>query len=285
MDPVATPVSKALWYIDSHYDDRISLEEIARCAGVSRFHLLRAFGNATGVSIMKYVRNLRLGQAARRLAQGNEDILSVAIEAGYTSHEAFTRAFRELFGTTPENVRKQGHVNNLSIPETLSMATSPTIALTPPRFENGRVLLLAGLAERYSAETCGPSIPGQWQKFGPYLGHIPGQIDDVAYGVCYNFDEDGNMDYLSGVEVRESSDLPAQFTRLRVSPQHYVVFVHSDHISTIRSTWHAIWNDWFPRSEFEVADAPFFERYDRNFDSQTGNGGVELWIPLQSKKK
>ena len=42
------PVAKALWYIDSHFEQEISLEDIANCAGVSRFHLLRAFGSATG---------------------------------------------------------------------------------------------------------------------------------------------------------------------------------------------------------------------------------------------
>jgi AraC family transcriptional regulator len=283
MTPVATPVSKALWYIDSHYDDPISLEDIAHCAGVSRFHLLRAFGNATGVSIMRYVRDLRLARAARRLAQGNEDILSVAIDAGYASHEAFTRAFRDRFDATPECVRKQGHINDLSLLEPMSMTTFPAIELSPPRFEDGKVLLLAGLAERYSAESCGPSIPGQWQRFGQYLGHIPGQIGDVAYGVCYNFDEENNMDYLCAVEVSEFSNLPAQFTRLRVAPQSYVVFFHSQHVSAIRGTWDAIWNNWLPQSEFEVADAPFFERYDRNFNPQTGDGGVELWIPVQKK--
>jgi AraC family transcriptional regulator len=279
-----TPVKKALWYIDSHFEQSISLDDIANCAGVSRFHLLRAFGNATGLSIMRYVRNLRLAQAARRLAQGSSDILSVAIDAGYGSHEAFTRAFGELFGVTPESIRRQGHLNNLSLPEPIAMTTPPHIELSSPRFADGKVLLLAGLAERYSMETCGPSIPGQWQRFAQYLGHVPRQVGEVAYGVCYNFDEAGNMDYLCGVEVSEFSDQPAEFTRLRITPQRYVVFLHSEHVSAIRSTWHAIWNDWFPQSSFEVADAPFFERYDRNFDAHTGNGGVELWIPVREKK-
>ncbi|MFL6617026.1 MAG: GyrI-like domain-containing protein [Povalibacter sp.] len=279
-----TPLAKALWYINSHYREELSLEDIAHCAGVSRFHLLRVFGNATGRSMMKYVRALRLCEAARRLAQGSEDILSVAIDSGYASHEAFTRAFREQFGVTPESVRKQRHVNNLPLLEQFTMSTLPAISLEPPRFQDGNVLLLAGLSERYTADQCGANIPAQWQKFGPHLGHVPGQLGSVAYGVCYNFDEAGNMDYLCGVEVTEFSDLPHDFAHLRITPQRYAVFFHAQHISAIRSTWHAIWNEWLPQSGYELADAPFFERYDERFDPRNGNGGVELWIPIHAKK-
>lgn len=61
-------VAKALWYIESHFADEISLEEIANAADVSRFHISRAFGLATGLSVMRYVRARRLTEAARSLA-------------------------------------------------------------------------------------------------------------------------------------------------------------------------------------------------------------------------
>jgi AraC family transcriptional regulator len=274
------PVAKALWYIDSHFEQEISLEDIANCAGVSRFHLLRAFGSATGQSIMRYVRARRLHRAARQLVNGASDILGVALDAGYGSHEAFTRAFGDQFGMTPEGVRRQGHLDNIPSPETFIMKNLPVTSLTPTRFENGKLLLLAGLTERYAGAACGNEIPAQWQRFGRYLGHVPGQAGDVAYGVCYNFDEDGNMDYLSGVEVSDFAALPPDFVRLRITPQRYVVFTHTEHISAIRGTWNSIWNDWLPKSGHTVADAPFFERYDKNFNPQTGNGDVELWIPI-----
>ncbi len=74
-------------------------------AGVSRFHMVRAFAAATGLSVMRYVRARRLSEAARALADGAPDILALALEADYGSHEAFTRAFRDHFGVTPEAVR------------------------------------------------------------------------------------------------------------------------------------------------------------------------------------
>src|SRR5665811_2453814 len=100
------PAQKALWFIESHLADELTLDEIAAIGGVSRFHMVRAFAAATGLSVMRYVRARRLTEAARALAGGAPDILSLALEADYGSHEAFTRAFRDQFGITPEALRK-----------------------------------------------------------------------------------------------------------------------------------------------------------------------------------
>src|SRR4051812_44837511 len=105
MRAAMNPVGKALWFIESHFAEELTLDDIAHCGCVSRFHLARAFEAATGVPVMRYVRGRRLSEAARRLADGAPDILTVAIDAGYGSHEAFTRAFREQFGLTPEALR------------------------------------------------------------------------------------------------------------------------------------------------------------------------------------
>src|SRR5262249_38980664 len=99
------PAQRALWYIESHLAEPMTRDEIAGVAGVSRFHLVRAFAAATGFPVMRYVRARRLTEAARALAGGAPDILSLALEADYGSHEAFTRAFRDHFGATPEAVR------------------------------------------------------------------------------------------------------------------------------------------------------------------------------------
>src|SRR5207245_1438328 len=111
------PVEKALWYVESHFGQEIALDDVASVSGVSPYHLSRAFGTALGHSIMRYVRGRRLTEAARILAGGAPDILAVALDAGYGSHEAFTRAFRDQFGSTPEMIRARGHLNNLDLME------------------------------------------------------------------------------------------------------------------------------------------------------------------------
>ena len=114
------------------------------------------------------------------------------------------------------------------------------------------------------------------------LGHIPGHLSHVAYGVSCNSDGQGNFDHICGVEVGDFSKLPAEWSRIRIAPRRYAVFTHRGHISGIRGTWATIWNKALPESGYQLADAPDFERYDENFDPRTGMGGVEIWIPIQN---
>lgn len=276
-----SPVGKALWFIESHFSSDITLDDIADAAGVSAYYITRAFGDATGHSAMRYVRGRRLAEAARSLANGARDILSVALDAGYRSHEAFTRAFREQFGVTPEAVREHEGVRNLSLVEPLKMEEAARAVVPPLRFERAPVLLVAGIAQRYTCETSA-GIPAQWQRFVPYLGTVPGQIGEVTYGVRCNIDEDGDFDYICGVAVTGFSNLSSEWSRVRIPAQKYAVFSHDEHISTIRSTWITIWHTWLPESGHELVDAPDFERYSEQFDSRTGIGGLEIWIPIKA---
>lgn len=274
------PAHKALWFIESHLADELTLDEIAGVAGISRFHMVRAFAAATGLSVMRYVRARRLSEAARALANGAPDILTLALDADYGSHEAFTRAFRDHFGLTPEAVRAATRLDSLKLQEPITMDSTLIDNLPPPRFTTAKPLLIAGLGERYSCESAA-GIPGQWQRFHQSVANIPRRIGKVAYGVCCNGDDAGNFDYIAGVEVSDFSDLPREFASVRIPEHKYAVFTHRDHISTIRRTINTIWNQWLPASGMKAADAPNFERYDESFDPLTGNGGLEIWIPVR----
>jgi AraC family transcriptional regulator len=265
----------------SHFGRDITLGQISEVACVSRYHMSRMFAVSMGIPIMRYLRARRLSEAARALVNGAPDILSVALDVGYRSHEAFTRAFREQFGVTPESVRTQGNFNNLRLMEAMKMEGNLLKALEP-RFEKGRVLLISGIGSRYNCESTA-GIAAQWQGFVPHIGNIAGQIGGKAYGVMCNSDEDGNFDYICGVEVKDFSQVFLDWTRVRVPAQDYAVFTHRDHISTIRSTWTTIWNRWLPDSGREVEDAPNFELYGEDFDSVTGRGLGEIWLPLKGE--
>ena len=275
------PAQKALWYIESHLAEPLTLDDVAGIAGVSRFHLVRAFAAATGFSLMRYVRARRLTKAAQALASGAPDILSLALEADYGSHEAFTRAFRDHFGTTPEAVRAATCLDRLKLQEPIVMVSTLLDHLKAPRFETSRPLLIAGIGERCTHENGGAGIPNQWQQFHHKVDFIPARIGKIAYGVCCNGDDAGNFDYVAGVEVADFSDLPREFSRVRIPEARYAVFTHAEHISTIRRTVNTIWNAWLPISGMKAADAPNFERYDEKFDPSTGNGGLEIWIPVR----
>src|ERR1700694_2883333 len=141
------PAQKALWFIESHLADQLTLDDIAAIGRVSRFHMVRAFAAATGLSVMRYVRARRLSEAARALADGAPDILNVALDADYGSHEAFTRAFRDHFGVTPETVRSLTRLDNLRLQDPIVMDSTFIDNLQTPRFATGKPLLVAGICE------------------------------------------------------------------------------------------------------------------------------------------
>jgi AraC family transcriptional regulator len=156
-------------------------------------------------------------------------------------------------------------------------------ALPPPVIVDGEPLLLAGLSQSYTAETTA-GIPAQWQRFVPHIGAIAGQQGDTTFGVCTDGDDAGNMNYLCAVEVSRDSDLATELTSMRIPAQRYAVFKHTGHISTIRQTWASIWNSALPASGYKASGGPMFERYGAMFDPRTGNGGLEIWIPVRDRE-
>lgn len=272
--------AKALWHIETRFAGDLSLDAIAEASGVSRFHLARVFEARVGRTVMAYVRGRRLAVAAQRLADGAPDILSVALEAGYGSHEAFTRAFAAAFGMTPEQVRQRKSVSGLELQEAIRLTPPLNATASPHHVVTAPAMRLAGVSGHYaSTETA--AIPALWQQFVPYLGHIDAQTGDpyTTYGVCYNQKED-SVDYLCAVEVREGADLPAAFAAVGIKAGTYAVFPHSGHISGIRNTWNLIWDKWLPESRLKVLPEPFFEKYGPSFNGMTGEGGLEIWIPI-----
>lgn len=152
--------------------------------------------------------------------------------------------------------------------------------ISPERFDDGRAMLMAGLAERFSMQTRG-NIPALWTRFAPFIGRVPGQVGQASYGVSWNIDAEFSFDYMAAVEVADPTGLPQEFGTLRIAPQRYAVFHHIAHVSTIAATLGAVCESWLPNSGFKPAPAPCIERYDDRFDPSTGMGGFEIWLAIQ----
>ena len=275
-----TLANTALWVIERNLDRALTLGEIADSCGVSRYHLAHAFGESAGLSVMQYVRSRRLTTAALALASGAPDILALALDAGYASHEAFSRAFRAEFGAAPEAVRRKASTEDLPMIKPLQIPERSPIQLAPPRFEAGGPMLFVGLSERHSFESP-QGIPAQWQKFMAAYGDIPNRKGAIPVGVSANMDDDGNFQYVCAVEVSKFSGAPRGLIEMRVPAQNYVIFRHGGHVSKIGATYAAIWNQWLPDQNRVAADGPCIERHLETFDPRTGLGGVEIWIPLK----
>lgn len=160
-----------------------------------------------------------------------------------------------------------------------ALIRAQTLGLAAPTFEQGKAMTIAGLNEHYTFESR-VKIPMQWERFVPHLGKVPGQIGKNSYGVCWNMSNNG-FEYLSGVEVKSGPALPTDFKTVQLAAHEYVVFTHSEHVSSIGSTIDKIWNEWVPQSGLKIAHAPCFERYTEDFNPQNGLGGMEIWLPLE----
>jgi AraC-like DNA-binding protein len=88
-------------YIDDHIGERISLEELARQVGVSRFHFARQFRLSTGESPMGYLRRVRIERSKSILHTRNTTIAEVATRLGFSDQSHFTRIFGRLVGVSP----------------------------------------------------------------------------------------------------------------------------------------------------------------------------------------
>src|SRR5438552_3450011 len=99
-------VLRVLLYIQQHLDETIELDELARVAHFSPYHFHRLFRGMVGESVMEHVRRLRLERAAHRLKFTDQPVTRIAFEAGYETHEAFSRAFRATFEQSPSQFRE-----------------------------------------------------------------------------------------------------------------------------------------------------------------------------------
>ncbi len=276
-----TVVDKALWIIERNSAQPLGLKAIAAACDVSRSHLANAFGTASGWPVMKYVKARRLTEAAHRLAGGAPDILSLALDFGYGSHEAFTRAFRDHFGRTPEQVRGQGSLEGLVLTGPLKLAAGRAPA-PPCQFRSLGRLRIVGLSVPCSySETI--NIPAQWQRFvADYYDGIPDKVEQMPIGMCDVPDDDGGFRYVCAAEVKAFDGRNEVLTYVETEPRSYAVFAHNGHVSTIFDSYTAIWNEALPAIARKVADSPVLEFHNDAFNPDTGLGGLTLWIPLEA---
>lgn len=101
-------IEDVMRYIQEHINEPLNRERLAAVAGFSVPHFHRVFTAHVGESAASYVRRLRLERAGRKLRMGAVDITEVALAAGYDSHAAFSKAFKQQFGLSPSEFRQLG---------------------------------------------------------------------------------------------------------------------------------------------------------------------------------
>jgi AraC family transcriptional regulator len=151
-----------------------------------------------------------------------------------------------------------------------------------PEFVTRPAFTVAGMPYRGKNEY--GEIARMWVVFMPRSAEIPARRHpDQAYGVIYGFDNStGVMDYLAGVEVTESRDLPDGMISLEIPAQTYAVFECT--LPTLMQTMGQIYGEWLPASGYGRADGPEFEFYDERYNPQSSEPVMAVYVPVEKKK-
>lgn len=107
-------IKKLLKYIDEHINEKVKLKDLSNIVGYSPFYFSKLFSEIFGISVTTYIRIRKLQYAMMSLLEG-EKIVDISFRYAFESHEAFTRSFTKLFGTTPKTVRK--YLTTYTVPE------------------------------------------------------------------------------------------------------------------------------------------------------------------------
>jgi len=126
MDNVIEKINR---YIENNLKCEFSLADISAYAGYSAYHLSREYKRLTGRSLMDYIRERKILEAANSIANG-ESILETALVYGFDTHAGFTRAFSEVIGCSPQEYQTMPAIFFCFIRKTLPLCSSVRISFS-----------------------------------------------------------------------------------------------------------------------------------------------------------
>ena len=100
-------IYRALTYVEEHYQEPISMQQVAQECNVNYYHFSRLFQQYTHQGFRDYIVNFRINKARKMLLQTNDSVTSIAIECGFETISYFIKKFQAVTGMTPKNFRKQ----------------------------------------------------------------------------------------------------------------------------------------------------------------------------------
>lgn len=100
-------------WIDKNIEEEVSLLEIAKFSGYSTFYLSKKFHELEGVTLKEYIMISKIQHSATQLNATDNRILDIAVSHGYSSQEAFTRAFIKVYGITPWSYRNLKNLHQM----------------------------------------------------------------------------------------------------------------------------------------------------------------------------
>jgi len=261
-------MNRAVDFIGQHLDEVLTLQQLSDAAYLSKYHFHRLFTVYTGVPVAQYIRWLRLKRAAHQLCVNRSDsVMTIALNAGFESHEAFSRAFKQMCGASPASFRLTPHWDAWKKPTASSNNTGEIkVDVTLKEWPARR---LAAIEHRGDPQQLGASVGKliTWAKAQPMnLRPKPGE----AFGFGYHDPktvsaEDFRFDL--AISIPEDFKLAGEIIEKRLPSGRYAVVVHIGSRRTIGDTIYGLYRDWLPNSGEELEDFPCVFRY-HNFDHE-----------------
>ena len=263
---------RVLVHIQQHLDDSLALDDLASVACFSPYHFHRIFKGMVGETVQEHIRRLRLERAAGQLKLSGRPVIHIALDAGYESHEAFTRSFHALFGRSPSAFR--------SARRTLPLPAAPSdVHYAPGKPARGfkttqpgrrpmdvTIKPMAPMRVAFMRHVGPYSTVGEtWDRFLPVLGK-DGRLDGecMILGICHDDPEvtpPERIRYDACVTVDESF-MPDGEIGVQVIPGgDYAMTTHFGPYEKVGETYARLFGQWLPRSGRELRGTPCFEVY------------------------
>lgn len=285
-------LNQALEYIEKHLTEDIDFNEVAKIAYCSEYHFKRMFSFLAGISLSEYIRRRRLTLAAFDLKDRNVRIIDVAVKYGYTSADAFSRAFHLMHGILPSEARAE----NTSLKAYPRMTFK--LSIEGESEMNYRIIekesfKLVGFKKRVSIVFDGvnPEIAKMTELLTPEVIKELKKLSNVEpKGIIsgsINFSEnrmDGNgeLDHYLGVATSLDTKT-ADFDVLFIDACSWAIFeVVGPFPETLQNVWGRIYSEWFPSSSYEIAEGPEI-LWNESPDTTNPMYRSEIWIPIRKR--
>lgn len=288
----ARAVQSAIEHVARHLDDALELEALARLACLSPFHFHRVFRGMVGETPLELTRRLRLERAAWRLRDKARAVTEIAFDAGYETHEAFTRAFRSSYSTSPSGFRLRKYPRiEIAAPCGVHYSADGVVRQFIARDSGGLTMEvdIKNMPELRvgTVRHVGPynQIPKAFEQLGAVAG--PSGLLQKAKGMIAIYHDDPEttpQDQLrsdAALVVPEDVKLPDGLIEQHIAAGRYAHTVHIGPYEQLGDTWARLLGEWVPASGNRIGDGVSYEVYS-NTPAQVPKEQLrtELYVPL-----
>lgn len=280
--------NEVMAYIENNLMGDIQMSHISHIAGCSEYHFRRMFSFLSGMPLGEYIRRRRLSAAGMMLKTRQVKVIDLALQLGYESPEAFTKAFQAMYGITPSQARKET-AQLKALPAMTFQLTIRGGTEMDYRIVEKEAFNIIGLKKRITLEFEGQNtqITELAQKLTPeMIGELKGLCDVEPKGmlsVSVNFDkrtaEGSELDQYIGVATTKK--VIKGYDILPVEASDWAVFkVTGIFPDALQETWAKIYAEWFPSSGYELTGGPEL-LWNESPDTSKKDYTSEIWIPVR----